>query len=107
MTDLLIRLEYPEREQEIHYEFQDAKNAALEFFAEIKVKIKDQEIDRNELLSQKSLRSRKSTSSIRSSSMTSSKRAAIETVKLKIRHTKKATGNRKAARRIKTSRKGA
>ena len=61
VTYLLIRLELPEREQEIHYEFHDVKNAALECLAEIKVKIKDQEIDRDELLSQKSLRSRKST----------------------------------------------
>ena len=83
VTDLLIRLELPEEEQEMHYEFHDAKNAALECLAEIKVKIKDQEIDRDELLSQKSLRSRKSASSVRSSSTTSSKRAAIETAKLK------------------------
>lgn len=78
MTDLLIRLELPEREQEIHYKFQDVKNAALECLADIKVKMKDQEIDRCELISQKSLCSRKS-ASVRSSSTTSSKRAAIET----------------------------
>ena len=86
VTDLLIRLELAEKEKEIHDEFFDVNNAALECLADIKVRIKDQEIERVELLSQKSLRSRKSASSVRSScppSTSSSKRAAIETAKLK------------------------
>ena len=84
VTDLLIRLELPETEQEIHDEFLDVNNAALECLADIKVRIKDQEIERVELVSQNSkLRSRKSASSIRTSSTTSSKRAAIETAKIK------------------------
>ena len=64
VTDLLIRLELPEREQEIHYEFHDVKNAALECLAHIKVNLNDQEIDGDELISQ-SLRFRKSASSFR------------------------------------------
>ena len=84
MTDLLIRLELPETEQEILDEFLDVNNAALECLADIKVRIKDQEIERVEIVSQNSrLRSRESTSSIRTSSTTFSKRAAIETVKIK------------------------
>ena len=84
VTDLLIRLEPPETEQEIHDEFLDVNNAALECLADIKVRIEDQEIERVELVSQNSkLRSRKSASSIRTSSTTSSKRAAIETSKIK------------------------
>ena len=80
VTNLLIRLELPETEQEIHDEFLDVNNAALECLADIKVRIKDQEIERVELVLQNSkLRSRKSASSIRTSSTTSSKRAAIET----------------------------
>ena len=84
VTDLLIRLELPETEQEIHDEFLDVNDAALECLADIKVRIKDQEIERVELVSQNSkLCSRKSASSIRTSSTTSSKRAAIETAKIK------------------------
>ena len=83
VTDLLMRLELPRREQEKQHEFLEVNNAALECLAEVKVKIKDQEMERVELISQKSLRSRKSASSIRSLSMTSSKRAAIETAKIK------------------------
>ena len=77
VTDLLMRLELPGREQEEHDEFLEVNNAALECLAEVKVKIKDQEMERVELISQKSLRSR------RSSSTTSSKRAATETAKIK------------------------
>ena len=58
-------------------------DAALECLADIKIRIKDQEIERVELLSQRSQRSKKSPSSFRSSSTSSSKRAAIETAKLK------------------------
>ena len=58
-------------------------NAALECLADVKVRIKDQEIERVELLSQRSLCSKKSSPSVRSSSTSSSKRAAIETAKLK------------------------
>ena len=83
VTDLLIRLELAEREQRVHSEYVDLNNAALECLADVKVRIKDQEIERAELLSQRSLRSRKSSSSVRSSSTSSSKRAAIETSKLK------------------------
>lgn len=84
VTDLLIRLELPEREQEAHDEFLDVNNAALECLADIRVRIRDQEMERVELVSQKSkLRSRKPASSIRSSSTTSSKRAAIEAAKIK------------------------
>ena len=83
VTDLLMRLELPRREQEKQHEFLEVNNAALECLAEVKVKIKDQEMERVELISQKSLRSRRSASSIRSSSTTSSKRAAIETAKIK------------------------
>lgn len=78
VTDLLIRLELPHREQLIHDEFLGVNNAALECLADIKVRIQDQEMERAELISQKSLRSRKS-----SSSTTSSRRAAIETAKIK------------------------
>ena len=46
-------------------------------------RIKDQEIERVELLSQRSQHSKKPPSSVRSSSASSSKRAAIETAKLK------------------------
>ena len=83
VTDLLMRLELPGREQEKHDEFLEENNAALICLAEVKVKIKDQEMERVELISQKSLRSRRSASSIRSSSTTSSKGAAIETAKIK------------------------
>ena len=83
VTDLLMRLGLPGREQEKHDEFLDVKNAALECLAQIKVNIKDQEMERVELISQRSLRSRRSASSVRSSSTTSSKRAAIETAKIK------------------------
>lgn len=58
-------------------------DAALECLADIKIRIKDQEIERVELLSQRSQRSKKSPSSFRSSSTSSSKRVAIETAKLK------------------------
>ena len=58
-------------------------NAALECLADVKVRIKNQEIERVELLSQRSLCSKKSSPSVRSSSTSSSKRAAIETAKLK------------------------
>ena len=61
-------------------------DAALECLADIKVRIKDQELERVELFSQKSFHSKKSASSVRSSSTTSSKkRAAIETAKIKAR----------------------
>lgn len=83
VTDLLIRLELPDREQETHDDFLIVNNAALECLADIKVRIKDQEMERVELISQKSLCSRKSASSVQSSSTTSSKRAAIETAKIK------------------------
>ena len=83
VTDLLIRLELPDREQDTHDEFLVVDNATLERLADIKVRIKDQEMERVELISQKSLRSRKSASSVRSSSTSSSKRAAIETAKIK------------------------
>ena len=83
VTDLLIRLKLAEREQRVHSEYVDLNNAALECLADVKVRIKDQEIERAELLSERSLRSRKSSSSVRSSSTSSSKRAAIETAKLK------------------------
>lgn len=73
VTDLLIRLELPDREQLIHDEFLGVNNAALECLADIKVRIKDQEMERVELISQKSLCSRKSASSVQSSSTTSSK----------------------------------
>ena len=82
-TDLLMRLGLPGREQEKHDEFLDVKSAVLECLAEIKVSIKDQEMERVELISQLSIRSRRSASFVRSSSTTSSKQAAIETVKIK------------------------
>ena len=71
LTDLLMRLEPPEKEQEKHDEFLDVNNAVLECLAEIQVRIKDQEMKRVELISQKSLRSRKPASPVRSSSTTS------------------------------------
>jgi len=83
VTDLLIRLGLNEREQKEHDEYVVLNNAALECLADVKVRIKDQEIERVELLSQRSLRSKKSLPSFRSSSTSSSKRAAIETAKLK------------------------
>jgi len=64
VTDLLMRLELPGREQEKHDEFLEVNNAALECLAEVRVKIKDQEMERVELISQKSLRSRRSASSL-------------------------------------------
>ena len=64
VTDLLMRLRLPGREQEKHDEFLEVKNAALECLAEIKVKIKDQEMERVELISQRSLRSAASIRSI-------------------------------------------
>ena len=83
VTDLLIRLELTEREQRVHSEYVDLNNTALECMADVKVRIKDQEIERAKLLSQRSLRSRKSSPSVRSSSTSSSKCSAIETAKLK------------------------
>ena len=44
VTDLLMRLELPGREQEKHDEFLEENNAALICLAEVKVKIKDQEL---------------------------------------------------------------
>lgn len=85
VTDLLIRLKLAEREQKIHDEYVDLNTAALECLADVKVKIKDQEIERVELFSQRSLHSRKPSLSIWSSSMSSSKCAAIETAKLKVK----------------------
>ena len=80
---LLIRLSLNKREQKEHDEYVVLNNAALECLADVKVRIKDQEIERVELLSQRSLRSKKSSPSVRSSSTSSSKHAAIETAKLK------------------------
>ena len=80
---LLIRLGLNKREQKEHDEYVVLNNAALECLADVKVRIKDQEIERVELLSQRSLRSKKSSPSVRSSSSSSSKHAAIETAKLK------------------------
>ena len=61
VTDLLMRLELPEMEREKHDGFLDVNNTAFdrECLAEIKVRMKDQEMERVELISQKSLRSRK------------------------------------------------
>lgn len=81
--DLLIRLGLNEREQMEHDQYVGLNDAALECLADIKVRIKDQEIERVELLSQRSQHSKKPPSSVRSSSTSSSKRAAIETAKLK------------------------
>ena len=83
LIDLLIRLELNEREQREHDRYVALNDAALECLADIKIRIKDQEIERVELLSQRSQRSKKSPSSFRSSSTSSSKRVAIETAKLK------------------------
>ena len=83
LIDLLIRLELNEREQREHDRYVALNDAALECLADIKIRIKDQEIERVELLSQRSQRSKKSPSSFRSSSTSSLKRAAIETAKLK------------------------
>ena len=83
LIDLLIRLELNEREQREHDRYVALNDAALECLADIKIRIKDQEIERVELLSQRSQRSKKSPSSFRSSSTSSSKRAAIETARLK------------------------
>lgn len=81
MTDRSLKL--TEREQKIHKEYVDLNTTALECLADIKVRIRDQEIERVKLFSQRSPRSRKSSLSIRSSSTSSLKRAAIETAKLK------------------------
>ena len=90
VTDLFIGLGLNEREQKEHDEYVVLNNAALESLADVKVRIKDQEIERVELLSQRSLCSKKSSPSVRSSSTSSSKRAAIETAKLKAKlHTLK------------------
>ena len=83
LIDLLIRLGLNEREQREHDQYVGLNDAALECLADIKVRIKDQEIERVELLSQRSQHSKKPPSSVRSSSTSSSKRAAIETAKLK------------------------
>lgn len=83
MIDLLIRLGLDEREQREHDQYVRLNDAALQCLADIKVGIKDQEIERVELLSQRSQHSKKPPSSVRSSSTSSSKRAAIETAKLK------------------------
>ena len=83
VTDLLIRLGLNEREQKEHDEYVVSNNAALECLADVKVRIKDREIERVELLSQRSLRSKKPSPSVRSSSTSSSKRAAIKTEKPK------------------------
>lgn len=80
VTDLLMRLELPGRERETWQVPQREK-----CLAEIKVKIKDQEMERVELISWQSLPSRRSVLSIQSSSTTSSKRAAIETAKIKVK----------------------
>ena len=86
VTGLLTRLECAEMEQQINDEFLKVNDAALECLADIKVRIKDQELEKVELFSQKSFHSKKSASSVRSSSTTSSKkRAAIETAKIKAR----------------------
>ena len=63
LIDLLIRLELNEREQREHDRYVALNNAALECLADIKIRIKDQEIERVELLSQRSQRSKKSPSS--------------------------------------------
>ena len=85
VTDLLIRLELAEREQQINDKFLKINDAALECLADIKVKIKDQELERVELLSKKSLHSKKPASSVRSSSMTSSSSSSNQTAKIKAR----------------------
>lgn len=57
--------------------------------ADVKVRIKDQDIERAELLSQRSVQSRKSVSYFQSSSHSSStstlKHAAVETAKLRVK----------------------
>lgn len=83
VTDLLVRLEYSDREQRRHDEYRSLNQAALECLADLKVRIKDQEIQRVELPSLRSSRTRRSASSVPSSSISSSKRAAIETVRIK------------------------
>ena len=77
VTDRLIRLGLNDREQQEHDEHVVFNNAVLECLADVKVRIKDQEIERFELPSQRSLRSKKPSSSVRSSSTSSSKRAAV------------------------------
>ena len=80
----MIRLKQNEREQKERDQYFDLSNAALECLADIKVKIKDLQIERVDLISQRSQGSKKSVS-VRSSSTSSSKRAAIETAKLKMK----------------------
>ena len=58
VTDLLIRLDLNEREQKEHDEYVVLNNAALECLADVKVRIKDQEIERVELLSQRKLKAK-------------------------------------------------
>ena len=87
VTDLLIRLGLVDTEQTMHDEYTITNNAVMECLADLKANIKDLELERAELLSQRSSRSKKSYSNKSgcTSSTTSSKFAAIEAAKLEQR----------------------
>lgn len=87
VIDLLIKLDLDENQEKETADYTALFNACLECLADVRTRIKDQELERAELLSQRSSRFKKSLASARttSTSSSSSKRAAIEVATLKVK----------------------